>query len=236
MITVAMLYPGHSAEDEYATLERRFVDVSFPIVHTWEGATDHDVQSLLALGARDVLSPHANAARRLGPDAVMWACTSGSFVFDERVEEQAGWVSEASGAPASSTTLAFVAAARHLGVRQVRLAATYPADVSAHFVAVLNRSDVTVVDAASHDVASGEDAGRLDPRQVRAMICAGHEDGVDAVLVPDTALHTVDLIESLEAELDTIVLTANAVTAWQGLRLAGHSALTDGLGRLFRMP
>jgi maleate cis-trans isomerase len=51
--------------------------------------------------------------------------------------------------------------------------------------------------------------------------------------VPDTALHTVRLVDVWEAGLGRPVLTANQVSAWHGLRLAGWQGRASGLGALF---
>ena len=53
------------------------------------------------------------------------------------------------------------------------------------------------------------------------------------VLVPDTAWNTIGLLEELDAALGKPVLTANQVTIWQGLALAGLLTPQTGLGRLF---
>lgn len=233
--TVAMLYPGHSAEDEYPLLERLIGDVRLPVVHTWEGPTDHDVAALLALGAREPLAAAASAALAHSPDALMWACTSGSFVYGPRVHEQASWIAQAAGAPASSTSIAFVEALRHLGLGRVAVAATYPVEVTRHFTGLLGDAGVDVLAVASHDIPSGEDAGRLPPDAVRELV-GGHARypaGTQALLVPDTALHTVGLLSRLEDDLGLAVLTANQVTPWHGLRLAGWRGRAGGLGRLF---
>lgn len=234
MHTVAILYPGHSAEDEFRTLESRVPDSSFPVLHTWEGSTDHDVQALLALGSRENLVPSAEKARGLSPDAVMWACTSGSFVYGGAgCREQAGWIEEASGAPSSSTSLAFAAAVHHLGLRRVSVAATYPEDVASHFVGLLEEDGITVTALSTYDVPSGEDAGLLDAEWVLATAGAADLTGAECLLVPDTALHTIDVLPRLEEALGMPVLTANQVTAWYGLRLAGHPARAQNLGTLF---
>jgi len=89
----------------------------------------------------------------------------------------------------------------------------------------------------SGDVPSGEDAGRLDDEQVVELVAGGgHPAEADVVLVPDTALHTVRLLPRLEAELGRPVLTANQVSAWHGLRLAGWRGKADDLGTLFAAP
>lgn len=227
--TVVMLYPGHSAEDEYAALERVLEGVRLPVVHTWHGGTEHGVAALRELGSRDQLVPAAAEARRHRPDAVVWACTSGSFVYgSDGVREQAGWIAEAAGCPASSTSLAFLAALRHLGLRRVSVAATYPAVVTRHLTDLLADDGVEVLAVTSGDVPSGEDAGRLDAGQVLALVGESHPSEAEAVLVPDTALHTLAVLPRLEQRLGRPVLTANQVTAWHGLRLAGWSGPGPG--------
>jgi len=136
--TVAMLYPGHSAEDDFPALERRIGGVRLPVVHTWEGPTEHGVEALRDLGAEHQLVAAATAALRHDPDAVMWACTSGSFVYGAAgVHEQASWMARAAEVPASSTSIAFLEALRHLGVTRVSVAATYPEAVTRHLVDLL---------------------------------------------------------------------------------------------------
>jgi maleate cis-trans isomerase len=234
MSTVAILYPGHSAEDEFAQLEGMVSGARFPVIHTWEGSTDHDVEALLKLGSRDLLEPPAKEAAQAGADAVMWACTSGSFVYGwEGCAEQAHWVAEASGAPSSSTSLAFAAAVQHLGLSSVSVAATYPEDVASHFVKFLGGAGIWVTALSTYDVPSGEDAGLLGSDWVLEVAKAADVSGAHALLIPDTALHTLAIIGQLEEAVGMPVLTANQVTAWHGLKLAGHPAIAEGLGSLF---
>lgn len=235
MSTVVMLYPGHSAEDEFPALEQMIDGVGLPVVQTWEGPTEHGVAALRTLGEEAQLVPAATEARRHHPDAVMWACTSGSFVFGSRgVREQAAWMSRAAGVPASSASIAFLEALRHLGLNRVSVAATYPEEVTRHFTGLLADDGVDVCAVTSGDIPTGEDAGLLDDEQVAGLVdVGGHPDEAEAVLVPDTALHTVRLITRWEAELGRPVLTANQVSAWHGLRLAGWRGRAENLGALF---
>ncbi|MCZ9345469.1 decarboxylase, partial [Streptomyces sp. TRM76130] len=61
---------------------------------------------------------------------------------------------------------------------------------------------------------------------------ADHPDA-EVLLLPDTALHTVACIPSLEEELGKPVLSANQVTVWEGLRLAERRVNAPELGALF---
>jgi maleate cis-trans isomerase len=58
-------------------------------------------------------------------------------------------------------------------------------------------------------------------------------DGADAVLVPDTALPSLDLVERLEARAGLPVLTANQVTLWAALGLVRKDVAVSGFGRIF---
>jgi maleate cis-trans isomerase len=53
------------------------------------------------------------------------------------------------------------------------------------------------------------------------------------VLVPDTAMHTLSIVDKLEAAVGKPVLTANQVTVWKGLDLLGPVPELPGLGALF---
>ena len=60
-----------------------------------------------------------------------------------------------------------------------------------------------------------------------------HADA-EALLIPDTAMHTLGVIDKIEQRIGKPVLTANQVTVWEGLRLAGLPQRAEQLGALFR--
>jgi maleate cis-trans isomerase len=239
--SVGFLYPGFSAEDDYPVIERILGDVRLPVVHTLMREDAHRVDALLDVGGADVLSEGARTLREQGVTAAVWACTSGSFVFGwDGAAAQVDGVEKAAGAPASSTSFAFVNAARHLGLRRVAVAATYPADVAERFGSFLARAGVEVVALTSRGIITAAEVGTLGREDVLNFVAANDHPDAEAVLVPDTALHTVAWLDDLEARLGKPVLTANQVSVWEGLRLAAASGeVADalrprpGLGVLF---
>lgn len=235
MVTVGLLYPGHSAEDDYPALEARLDGaVKLPVVITSVGEDAHRVDALLDLGRAERLAEGASELASAQPDAVMWACTSGSFVFGpEGARNQASGVAQALGVPASSTSLAFVDACKALDVRRVAVAASYPEDVATHFVRFLTAGGVEVVSMGSHGIITAAEVGTLEPEQVIAMVKAADHPDAEAILVPDTAMHTLEIVDELEAAAGKPVLTANQVTVWKGLQLIGPVPSLPGLGRLF---
>ena len=235
MVTVGLLYPGHSAEDDFPALESRIGGmVRLPVVITSVGEDAHRVDALLDLGRPERLADGAALLTAEKPDAVMWACTSGSFVFgSDGARDQASGVAAAVGVPASSTSIAFVDALRHVGVRRVAVAASYPDDVAQHFVRFLRAGGADVVSMGSHGIVTAAEVGTLTAEQVSAMVKAADHPDADAVLVPDTAMHTLAIIGDLEAAIGKPVLTANQVTVWKGLQLLGPVPALPGLGTLF---
>ena len=235
MVTVGLLYPGHSAEDDFPALEARIDGaVRLPVVITTVGEDAHQVHALLDLGSDERLAEGAARLADEKPDAVMWACTSGSFVFGpDGARDQVSAVATAAGVPASSTSIAFVDALRHLGIRRVAVAASYPEDVARHFVGFLTAGGVDVVAMGSHGIYTAAEVGTLEPDQVVAMVTAADHRDAEAVLVPDTAMHTVAIVDKLEATIGKPVLTANQVTVWKGLDLLGPVPPLPGLGVLF---
>lgn len=234
MTAVGFLYPGYSAEDDYPTIERLLGDVRLPVVHTAMPVDAHRVDALLDIGAHDVLRSGAEALRAQGVDAVVWACTSGSFVFGwDGAAAQVDGVAAAAGVPASSTSFAFADAVRHLGLRRVAVAATYPQDVADRFAEFLGKAGTEVVALSCRGIITAAEVGTLGHDEVLDFVAANDHPEAEAVLVPDTALHTVAWLDELDARVGKPVLTANQVSVWAGLRLAGDHRTRTGLGTLF---
>jgi maleate cis-trans isomerase len=234
--TVGFLNPGHSAEDDYPLLEDLLgPGVRLPLAHTDMGEDAHRVDALLEMGAIHRLTRGLAELEQHGVDAVMWACTSASFIYGRRgAGQQAAELAHAAGVPASSTSFAFVHALQALGVRDVSVAATYPEDVAGYFVRFLQESGVRVAQVSGRGIVTAAEVGTLSREQVVDLVKANDHPEAEAVLLPDTALHTAAWLDELEGAVGKPVLTANQVTVWEGLRLAGDTAPRTGLGRLFR--
>jgi maleate cis-trans isomerase len=237
-LRLGLLYPGHAAEDDLPWL----VDSLFPdgsvvadVVHTSMNEDAHDVDVLLDLGSPERLHEGADTLREHGAAVAMWACTSGSFVFGwEGAQRQAADLAKHFGAPASSTSLGFVAALRALGLRRVAVAATYPEPVTARLVELLGDTGFDVLSAGSQGIVTAAEVGTLDEDALMAFVKAGDQPEAEAVLVPDTALHTARSLQALEEVVGKPVITANQVSVWEALRLARNDVPPrPGFGTLF---
>lgn len=234
--TVGFIYPDHAAESDYPLVARQ-LDMNFPVVHIY-GTDLHAVPELLDLGSPEKLAEGARLLRPHQPGAVVWACTSGSFVYGPQgATEQVASLSECSGTPASSTSFAFVNALAALDISRVAVAASYPRDIAELFVAFLAAHGVEVVAMGEAGIDTAAEVGRLTAEQVDELADANDHPAAEALLIPDTAMHTIAHVERLESRLSKAVLTANQVTVWEGLRLIDEvpgAGAAPGLGRLFR--
>ncbi|WP_210591141.1 aspartate/glutamate racemase family protein [Streptomyces sp. GESEQ-35] len=235
MTALGFLYPGHSAEDDYPRIEQLLgSDIRLDVVHTDIGEDAHRVDALLRMGAAERLSAGVESLRLTGAEAVVWACTSGSFVYGwEGAHDQVRSLARTAGMPASSTSFAFVHAVRELDVRRVAVGATYPDDVADLFAAFLRAAGAEVLSVRGSGIITAAEVGTWGEEEVLALAREADHADADAVLLPDTALHTASCLPTLEKELSKPVLTANQVTVWEALRLTDRRVNAPELGSLF---
>ncbi|WP_369246814.1 decarboxylase [Streptomyces sp. R41] len=235
MTALGFLYPGHSGEDDYPRMEQLLgSDIRLPLVHTDIGEDAHRVDALLEMGSASRLAAGVEELRLSGAEAIVWACTSGSFVYGwQGAHDQVRALARAAGLPASSTSFAFAHAVPEIGARRVAVAATYPEDVAALFAAFLKDAGVEVVAVSGAGVITAAEVATWGPEQILALAREADHPDADAILLPDTALHTASHILALEKALSKPVLTANQVTVWEALRLADRRVNAPELGTLF---
>ncbi len=203
------------------------------LVETSPAENGHGVPQLLGSGDPERL---VNPARRLaaaGARALCWACTSGSFAGGvEWARRQVGRLTAETGVPATSASLALAEAVRALGADAVHLLSPYPEPLTAILGRFLAGFGIAVRSAVALDCPTGSDSHRLAlGPAVRAFAGSLAPDGLPLV-VPDSAVNTLDLVEALEADLGRPIVTANQATLWRGLALLGGSPAVPRLGRL----
>jgi maleate cis-trans isomerase len=235
MTALGFLYPGHSAEDDYPRIEQLLgSDIRLQVVHTDIGEDAHRVDALLEMGSAARLAAGVEELRLSGAEAVVWACTSGSFVYGwQGAHDQVRALATTAGLPASSTSFAFAHAARELGAKRVAIAATYPDDVAALFAEFLKDGGVEVVSVRGSGIITAAEVGTWGHDEVMFLAEEGDHPSAEAILLPDTALHTASYIPDLEKALSKPILTANQVTVWEGLRLTDRRVNAPELGALF---
>jgi maleate isomerase len=188
----------------------------------------------LDASAQFAAEPMLHAARLLGDarvDVLVWNGTSGSWLGAGHDEERVRLLREATGIPATTTTLAMAEAFAQLGVQRLGLVTPYTGDVVDRMAEQYAARGVTVV-AERHSGLSDNDAfARIPGADLEELVC-GAARNVDAVAVVCTNLAAAPLVSGLEAELGVPVLDSVAVTLWWALRMSGRDGPVEGWGAL----
>ena len=233
---VGILYPGRAAESDFPLIASRLTPpVEVSVVHTVVPSDVVAVEELKAVGRDEYLLSGAGELKAYDVDVATWACTSGSFLWNRGgAIRQAELISEVLDVPATSTSLSFLDVLESLEIKRVSVVSPYTDGVAAGFVAFLDSAGVEVVRMFNSGSASAEEIGRLGGDYVLDLVRYGDDPAAEAVLLPDTALHTAAFLEEAEDIAGKRVLTSNQVTLWGALRLAAWSATASGCGSLFQ--
>ncbi len=196
-----------------------------PLAATMEMAIHISDPELVARGA--------TAVHAVFPLVTAYACTSGSFVGGLVGEAAlAAAMTEAGASAAVTTSGALLTALRHLDVNRIATATPYTADLTAGLSGYLAEAGVDVVAAAGLGLTSEI---WMVPYDVTAQLVRDTNcPDAEAVFISCTNLPTYDVIAALEAELGKPVLTANQVTMWSALTIAGRKAVGPGQQLLAR--
>ncbi|MFG6178119.1 hypothetical protein ACGTN6_12810 [Halomonas sp. THAF12] len=179
----------------------------------------HSPAALLALGDPERLAPVGRELVAQGAEAVVWACTSASFIGGlDWAREQESRLEAMLGVPVTSTALAFLEALEALGHRQVDLLSPYPDDVTLRLVSFLREGGVSAGTVKSLDCPYAADSHAADILDEVRSLRAQHPGATAPLLIPDTAVNSLDMLATLQSEAGRRVLTANQVTLWAALR------------------
>jgi len=174
------------------------------------------------MGAPDLLATVAAQARDVDPDVVVWACTSGSFLgLDSRRTSQVDAMSGAlGGIPATTTSLAIVAALRRKSVNHVAAVTPYHAPIGHRFVGYL-RENGFVVDGEAHaGCGSDSEVGALGLDDLVPLVRMAVRPTTQAVAIPCTALRQQNLELELARMFGVAVILANAATLDEAVLIA----------------
>jgi maleate cis-trans isomerase len=111
--------------------------------------------------------------------------------------------------------------------------AAYDAEVSGLFITFLHEAGVRVSATTCLGAASASDSRALDLEREISSHQVRHGSSRLPLLVPDTAIDTLSLVQSLEHRFARPVITANQACIWDGLRLAGIRTVVNRAGLLF---
>ena len=223
---IGVIFPGNSDSElrhlDAWTMTHGLATARFVLVNSQSDGS----HAIAALEQTADLQKSATAAATLAAKscaAVIWACTSGSFVLGlARSRQQADAIAEIVGAPATSASLALARAAAHLG-HTVEVLSPYDDEVSRNFVNFLREADVEVSALTCLGSASAAQSRSIDLAQEIELHHAAHGWSPLPLLIPDTAIDTLSLVVALEERFRRPLVTANQACLWDGLETSRNS-------------
>lgn len=168
--------------------------------------------------------------------AICWNGTSGAWLGLDRDRALCAAITRRTGIPATTATLALMAALAALGARRIGLVTPYLATVQQAIVARWREAGLECVaerhldDPGNHSFA--DHAEPVVAGLVRAVAAAGPE----AIAIHCTNFRGLRVASALETELGLPVLDSIAVALWGSLGAAGIAAAPlAGWGRVFNL-
>ncbi|MCW2755087.1 MAG: Asp/Glu/hydantoin racemase [Marmoricola sp.] len=170
-------------------------------------------------------------------DAIVWSGTSGGWrgIPDDRALCAA--ITERTGVPSTTATLALLEALRRSGARTVGLVTPYPPDMHAAVVATLAGEGVEVISSSAvGTTGSNWELSLIEPDTIATAVFEVADARPDAITVFCTNLAGADRVEEWERRLGLPVLDSVALAVWHGLELAGYAGdAPRGWGSLFAL-
>lgn len=175
----------------------------------------------------------ANLIATVYPQAVIYACTSGSFIkgaaWDEMIMEK---VSGICGCPAITASRAMINAILAMGLRKLTLVTPYTDNINEHEKDFIESMGIQVTAMRGLNIVDAETLRTQTAEQIRELVLTTDVPESDGVFISCTNMEGLFIAEYLEKELGKPVLSSNLVCLWNLLRLLGKTELILGLGTL----
>ncbi len=233
-VRIGMITPSSNTCLEPVTYRllggRRDVTVHFARLPVTRIGLDSDAGSQFDVAAMVAAATQLADAK---VDVVLWNGTAGSWLGIEHDTTLAERLSDATGVPASTSTLAMLEACRVYGVTRLGLATPYLPEINDRIANVYGTAGIEIVAESHLGIADNEAFARVPAAdvadQVRKVAADAH-----ACAVLCTNVHGAELAPELETELGVPLLDSVGVTLWHALRLAGVNTPVTGFGTLLR--
>ncbi len=216
-----------------------------------EGVTTHtirlSIKELTTEGLIEMDKEVADAARKImdvGPNVLVFGCTSGSFAKGARHDEElVEEMEDISGRPAVSTSNAVLKALHHLKIRKVAVATPYNEEINEkerHFLEA-NGFRVTKIRGLGYRNRAPfypladlpvSTPGLHDPSVAYRLALDVFSEEADGIFISCTNFRTIEIIDILEKSVGRPVVTSNQATMIAALRKVGIRDQIKGYGSL----
>lgn len=168
-------------------------------------------------------------------DVIVYACLSTSLAKEEGWSESfARQVQDNTGIPTTTAAMATIEALKSLGVDRVGVGSPFPKEIDVQIQPFMKRHGLEVVKKVSLEVSDEAEIGRIPPDAIYQLGKAADDPNAQGVCLLATDIRTLNVIESLERDLNKPVVTTNQAILWKALQLGGLRAEIPRCGDLLR--
>jgi len=183
-----------------------------------------------------LLLPAAELVAAADVSATAFHGTSGSWHGLDGDRSLADALTDATGVPTTTASLATVDAVRALGVERVALLFPGPIQLAHRIAAEYATARIDVQHCASPDVPlTNQQISRLTRQEIGALVTGAWDGSAQAVVCVGTNLRAGYLLDEIESQLGVPVVDSAVATVWSLLRLAGARTSLAGWGRLMSL-
>jgi len=166
-------------------------------------------------------------------DAIVWNGTSAAWTGLDSDRQLCALISEHTGVPSSTSTLAQLEICSRGGFTRCGLAVPYTAEVTARIIDIYGREGVDVRSHANSGVSGNREMALVSEAEVCQLLRAADSPEAECLILICTGVAGAQLVEEMEQELGKPIFDSVAVVLWKALALAGIEPRLDGWGSLF---
>ena len=229
---IGALYPA----DGYARDAEHFMPPGTTLHATLTSAPEGaiTIEKIEAMAEDNDLENAACLLARVPLDSIAYFCTAASFIggpgSDLKIVKK---LQEVTGVPATTTSTAMLKALQVLDINRVAIVAPYPKPVTERLIDFLAGNSIEVVQWKTFNCEFASRFQSITAGDVYRLATEANHSQAQGIFISCTGMPTIDVIDPLEQDLRKPVLSANQVTIWHSLLLAGIRNPMKGLGKLF---
>ena len=166
-------------------------------------------------------------------DCVAYGCTSGTIAAGyNSIEEKIKKAKPSTSVTTPST--AAVSALKKLNIKKICLFTPYSKKLNDEVLDYFKSEGFEITSNSYFDIEADYDIGKVDQNYLYDVLSNLDLNGAEALFVSCTALPVLPIIDKLEKELNTLVLSSNQALIWDTLVQINKNNSIEGFGKLFQ--
>ena len=221
-----------AVEPEFGLMTPRGVSCHYHRFNFTGGGNEEEVVRRLRK-AEEFIADASEMITHVRPAVVAMAGTGVSFIggygYDQMLIKK---MKERNGnLPTTTTSTSVIDALQMMKITKVSIGMAYVEPVSRTVMKFVEDSGVKVLNAKWLNKA-GHDIGEVSKETIYHLAREVNVPESQAIFISCVNLHTVEVIETIEKDLQKPVITSNQATMWNILRLANINDKIQGYGQL----